>query len=685
MEIANLKQMPVTAIKGVGAEREKLLQKLNVNSVYDLLYVFPREYENRGNQKTISELEDDETVTVHAMIGSRPVERRIRSNLSVCKFAIKDATGNASIVFYNQPFLKNTFRFGQWYYFYGKVSKNFGVTELQSPTYAKEAQGIVPIYPLTQGLSQNVLRKTIQTAFLQAGEVSDYLPAWILEEYGLCPLSEALYTIHFPTDEQQVAKARTRLVFDELFLLQLSLFQVRNRLKEEVQGFAFQKVPELQQFIEGLPFSLTEAQRQVLREIEADMESTKVMNRLVQGDVGSGKTIVALLAMLKAVRSGYQAAYMAPTEILAEQHFRNINGFLEGTGVRTAILKGSQSRVQREAVLTQIADGEADIIIGTHALIQESVAFSKLGLVITDEQHRFGVRQREILSEKSQGVPDVLVMTATPIPRTLGLILYGDLDISVIDTMPRGRLPIKTYVVGESMRARITKFILKQVEEGHQAYIVCPAIEEKEENAGMPELQQLKKAEEYYKEVTDSLNGAFRHVEVGLIHGKMKRAEQETTMARFAAGEIKILIATTVIEVGVDVPNATLMVVENAERFGLAQLHQLRGRVGRGKDQSFCVLFCQSNSDVSRERMQVMAGTTDGFVIAQKDLEIRGPGEFFGTRQHGLPVLKIANLYQDTQILRLAQKAAGQFLQGGFRLSGVEKNVINGLISDIVL
>lgn len=685
MDITSLKQMPVTTIKGVGAEREKLLQKLNVNSVYDLLYVFPREYENRGKLKTISELEDGEVVTVHAMIGSRPTERRIRSNFSICKFAIKDATGNASIVFYNQPFLKNTFRFGQWYYFYGKVSKNFGVIELQSPTYDKELQGIVPIYPLTQGLSQNVLRKTIQTAFSQVVAISDYLPAWLLEEYHLCSLSEALYQIHFPQNEKQVARARTRLVFDELFLLQLSLFQVRNRLKEEVQGFSFQKVPELRRFMDGLPFSLTDAQRQVLREIEADMESPKVMNRLVQGDVGSGKTIVALLAMLKAVRSGYQAAYMAPTEILAEQHFRNINRFLEGTGVRTTLLKGSQTKIQREQVLQQIVKGEADIVIGTHALIQESVQFHNLGLVITDEQHRFGVRQREILSEKSGGVPDVLVMTATPIPRTLGLILYGDLDISVIDTMPRGRLPIKTYVVGESMRERITKFILKQVEEGHQVYIVCPAIEEKEETADMPESQGLKKAEEYYKEVTNPASGVFRHVQVGLIHGKMKRAEQEATMARFAAGEVNILIATTVIEVGVDVPNATLMVVENAERFGLAQLHQLRGRVGRGKEQSFCVLFCQSNSDVSRERMQVMAGTTDGFVIAQKDLEIRGPGEFFGTRQHGLPVLKIANLYQDTQILRLAQKAAGQFLQGSFCIPEPEKIVINSLISDIIL
>ena len=415
------------------------------------------------------------------------------------------------------------------------------------------------------------------------------------------------------------------------------------------------------------------------------MESPKVMNRLVQGDVGSGKTIVALLAMLKAVRSGYQTAYMAPTEILAEQHFRNINGFLEGTGVRTALLKGSQGKQQREQVLQQIVSGQADIVIGTHALIQETVQFHNLGLVVTDEQHRFGVRQREVLSEKSSGVPDVLVMTATPIPRTLGLILYGDLDISVIDTMPRGRLPIKTYVVGESMRERISKFILKQVEEGHQVYIVCPAIEEKEETADMPELQELKKAEEYYKEVTNGVSGIFRHVEVGLIHGKMKRAEQEATMARFSAGEVKILIATTVIEVGVDVPNATLMVVENAERFGLAQLHQLRGRVGRGTAQSFCVLFCQSNSDVSRERMQVMAETTDGFVIAQKDLEIRGPGEFFGTRQHGLPVLKIANLYQDTDLLRMAQKCAGAFMQGGFLLSEPEKSAINSMIFDIIL
>lgn len=685
MEIATMKQTPVTALKGVGAEREKLLQKRNIYNIYDLLYSFPREYENRGNVKTISQLEDGETVAVHAMIASKASQRRIRANLSVCKFAIKDTTGNATIVFYNQPFLKNTFHFGQWYYFYGKVTRNFGVIELQTPTYDKEKQGVVPVYHLTQGLSQNILRKTIQAAFDMVGEIPDYLPTWLREEYGLCSLQEALYMVHFPQDEAQAAKARKRLVFDELFLLQLSLFRVRNCMKQEVKGFTFAKVPELQTFIDGLPFALTQAQKSVLHEIEEDMESPRVMNRLVQGDVGSGKTIVALLAMLKAVKSGYQAAYMAPTEILAEQHFRNINGFLEATGVRTAILKGSQNRAQREEALQQIADGQVDIVIGTHALIQESVKFSKLGLVITDEQHRFGVRQREILAGKAEGVPDVLVMTATPIPRTLGLILYGDLDISVIDTMPQGRLPIKTYVVGESMRERISKFILKQVEEDHQVYIVCPAIEEKEEQEGLPEMDALKKAEEYYKEVTDCANGVFRHVEVGLIHGKMKRSEQEATMSRFASGEIKILIATTVIEVGVDVPNATLMVVENAERFGLAQLHQLRGRVGRGKDQSFCVLFCQSRSDVSRERMQVMASTTDGFVIAQKDLEIRGPGEFFGTRQHGLPTLRIANLYQDTDILRLAQKAAGLFMEGVFRLSDAEEKAVNALTMDIIL
>lgn len=676
MDIMECKELPVTAVKGVGAERAKLLSKLGIESVYDLLYFFPREYEDRSKGKHIAELEDGDIVTLYAMVATKAVEKRIRPGFSLCKFGIKDQTGNASIVFYNQPFIKNTLKLGQWYYFYGKVTKNFGMAEMQTPTYDKEAQGLVPLYALTKGLSQNILRHCIKEALHMVTGLQEYLPEWLRAEYGLCDIQSAIQGIHFPETAEETMLARKRLIFEELLILQLSLFQMRNQMKEEVNGFAFQKVPELEALIQSLPFALTEDQKEVFREIETDMESSRVMNRLVQGDVGSGKTIVAVLAMVKAVKSGYQAAYMAPTEILAEQHLRNISVFLTDTGIRVRLLKGGQTKKQREEILEEIREGEADIVVGTHALIQSQVAFRNLGLVITDEQHRFGVRQRAMLADKAQGVPDVLVMTATPIPRTLALILYGDLDISVIRSMPKGRVPIQTYVVEESMRQRIHSFIRKQVQEGRQVYIVCPAIEEKEEITSQ-ELLELKKAEEYYREITTRI---FPDIPAGLVHGKLRNTEKEAAMRAFSAGETKILVATTVIEVGVDVPNASLIVIENAERFGLAQLHQLRGRVGRGAYQSYCVLFNQSKSQVSKERMKVMAETADGFVIAQKDLEIRGPGEFFGTRQHGLPILRIANLYEDTDVLKDAQKAAGYLLENEYKLNEQEKNGINRLI-----
>jgi len=683
VDIFRMKNSQLTSLKGVGEERAKLLLKLGMNNVYDVIFFFPREYEDRSKIKTIAEAEDGEFVTIHAMIATKPAEKRIRPGLAIYKFGIKDATGNATISFYNQPFIKNTFKQGKWYYFYGKISKNYGGAEIQTPSYNEKPQGIIPIYPLTKGISQNVLRNIIKAALDKVGVIEEYMPEMVKNQIELSDLNQAIQSIHFPESEEKMLSARKRLVFDELFILQMSLTGMRNRLKNEVNGYAFGETPQIQEFINKLPFELTGAQKNVFQEIEKDMESGKVMNRLVQGDVGSGKTIVALLAMLKAVINGYQAAYMVPTEILAEQHLKTITAFLSEMNINTVLLKGGQSKKQREAVLQNIEDGSADIIIGTHALIQESVGFHKLGLVITDEQHRFGVRQRSFLAEKSVGVPDVLVMTATPIPRTLAMILYGDLDISVIDALPKGRIPIKTYVVDEDMRERIEKFIIKIVNEGRQAYIVCPAIEEKEDGEIKSyEMLELKKAEEYFKNVSE---GVFRNIPVGIVHGKMKNADKEQAMKDFAENRTKILIATTVIEVGVDVPNAVLMVVENAERFGLAQLHQLRGRVGRGSYQSYCVLFNQSKSQVSSERMKVMSGTTDGFVIAKKDLEIRGPGEFFGTKQHGLPLLKIANLYQDTDILKEAQKAAGYILENEFLLSQNDKDNLNGIIIGLEL
>lgn len=683
MYIQDLKNVPVTEIKGIGEERGKILKNMGINSVFDLIYFFPREYEDRSVVKPISDIQDGETATIRAMVVSKCVEQRIRKNLALYKFSVKDTSGSAVITFYNQPFVKNILKPGAWYYFYGRIYKNFGKMEMQAPACDTENKCIVPVYSLTKGMTQNILRKIIKSALEYAVGIEDYMPSEVKEFYGLYDLKEAVRTMHFPDlDSEKLAMARKRLVFDEFFILQLSLFKVRNKLKQEENGFVFGPVPEIKCFIDSLPFELTEDQKNVFREIEEDMESNRVMNRLVQGDVGSGKTVVAVLAMFKAVRNGFQAAYMAPTEILAEQHFKTVSKFLKGFDINVVLLKGGQSKKQREQVLSLIENGEAQIIIGTHALIQEAVSFKSLGLVVTDEQHRFGVRQRAMLAEKSCGVPDVLVMTATPIPRTLAMILYGDLDISSIKTMPKGRIPIKTYAVDESFRERINNFVIKNASEGRQVYIVCPAIEENEENTVSFDGTDLKKAEEYYKEVSQ---GVFRGFRVGLIHGRMKNAEKEETMKRFSSGEIDILVTTTVIEVGVDVPNAALIVVENAERFGLAQLHQLRGRVGRGQWQSFCVLFNQSKSEVSRERMKVMTNTSDGFIIAQKDLEIRGPGEFFGTKQHGLPILKVANLYEDTIILKEAQKAAGYFLNYEYKMNEKEKNGINCLIMDIKL
>ena len=689
MDIFQIKNTPVISVKGVGDERAKTLSKLNISTVYDLLFYPPREYEDRSQLKDIAMLEDGEMVCVYAIISTNPVERRIRQGLSILKFGIKDSSGNATITFYNQPYVKNTLKFGQKFYFYGKIYKSYGVTEMQNPSYDRQSQGIVPVYPLVKGLSQNILKNMIKAAFDKIGVIEDYLPDKIREEYNLCDINYAVRGIHFPENTEHSRVCRKRLIFDELLILQLSLSKLRNKLKDEVDGFAFKKVPEISSFINKLPFKLTDAQIQVFSEIEEDMESNKVMNRLVQGDVGSGKTIVALLAMIKAVKSGYQAAYMAPTEILAEQHFKNISGLLENShferseefmNIKVVLLKGGQSKKEREEALRLISEGDAGIIIGTHALIQEAVVFKKLGLVITDEQHRFGVRQRTVLTEKSSGVPDVLVMTATPIPRTLALILYGDLDISIIDKLPEGRIPIKTYVVDESMRPRINKFILKNIDEGRQVYIVCPAIEESGEETdtqGSSFLKlndNLKKAEEYYTETSRTI---FQNISCGIIHGKLKTAEKEKTMFDFYTGKIKILIATTVIEVGVDVPNASLIVVENAERFGLAQLHQLRGRVGRGQYQSYCILYNQSKSDISKERMDVMEKTSDGFIISQKDLQLRGPGEFFGTRQHGIPALRIANLYEDTNVLKDAQKAAGYILEYEYSMEGKYEALLN--------
>ncbi|MDR0287273.1 MAG: ATP-dependent DNA helicase RecG [Clostridiales bacterium] len=643
-------------IKGVGQARAAALERLGVFTVQDILEMYPREYEDHSIVKKICELRLGDTVTVRGRPCGLFEIRRIRKNLSVSTIKIDDGTGQLTIVFYNREFVKNQIKQGIIYSFYGEVSKSFKGLELQNPVFEihglnSNFEGILPVYPLTKDLSQNILRKIVKSVLDSCLEIEDLLPVEIREAHKLCGKDFAIRNIHFPLNHENLQIARHRLVFEELMILQCVLAEAKNNYTGQ-DAVVFAPCADLEELINSLPFTLTASQNKVIDEIKSDMYSSKVMNRLVQGDVGSGKTAVAIAAMYIAIKSGYQAGYMAPTEILADQHFQTVKGILEPFGIKVSLLTGSIPGKARQETLFGIEDGTVQCVVGTHAIIQKNVVFKNLGLVITDEQHRFGVRQRAALSGHGKN-PDVLVMTATPIPRTLALILYGDLDISVIDTLPQGRVKIKTYIADDSLRDRIYKWIVKLAEEGRQIYIVHPSIEP-------GETAELKSASEHYEALS---RGLFHTIETGLIHGKMKSAEKEEVMRRFVKGDIKVLFTTTVIEVGVNVPNAVLMVVENAERFGLAQLHQLRGRVGRGSLQSYCVLFNQSQSDIAAERMEIMKKTTDGFVISDKDLEIRGPGEFFGTRQHGLPTLKIANLYTDLYMLNEVRGAAGYILK----------------------
>lgn len=575
---------------------------------------------------------------------------RIRGNLTLCKLIVRDESGTCQITWYNQPYLKNVFHQNQRYKFYGKVKNLAGKIEMQSPVYEPEESSkntgkIIPIYPLTYSLSQNTIRKIIENGISEvAGKLPETMPDYFIKQYSLYDLNTAVEQIHFPTDFAHFEKARKRLVFEELLSMQLALLSLKSQYEVEKQGICFAENAKMSDVINDLPFSLTKAQLRVLEEIDHDMESPKPMNRLLQGDVGSGKTIVALIAAYKAVKSGYQAVIMAPTAILATQHLESFNEILAKTGIRCELLVSGISKKKKEDILQRLADGEIDILIGTHAVLEENVVFSKLGLVVTDEQHRFGVRQRSTIAEKGEN-PDVLVMTATPIPRTLALILYGDLDISMIDELPPNRKKIETYAVTKEMEARVNAFIAKNIDEGRQCYIVCPLVEENEEINAKSVMEMV----EVYK------NQIFTNYRVEYLHGKMRPREKDEIMERFKNGEIDILISTTVIEVGVNVPNSNIMVIENAERFGLAQLHQLRGRVGRGEYQSYCILKYQGKSKVVQERMKVISNTNDGFIISEKDLELRGSGEFFGTKQHGIPEFKIANLFEDMETLKQIQ------------------------------
>ena len=645
-------------IKGIGEQRAKALNKLGIATLRDLIGWFPRKYDDRRAAKRIADLVPGENACVAAMIASPPTVSHIRKGMTLVKVRAVDDTGVLDVTFFNQTWLKDQLHQGETYIFYGKAEVNLLRKTMASPIVEQEGKGeftgrIVPIYPLTAGVSQLVLSRSIRQGLDTCADIlPDVLPDAVRQEHALCRISYAYENIHFPEDEHALDLARRRLAFEELFLFTIGLKRLRNR-RETVSVPPCTPV-DMAEFYNALPFTLTVAQKRCVEEALSDMRSGTPMNRLCQGDVGSGKTMVAAACVYFCVKNGRQAALMAPTEILAQQHYNGLAPLMEQLGIRCALLTGSTKAAVKRSISAQLSSGEINFAIGTHALITEGVEYADLGLVVTDEQHRFGVAQRAALSAKGQH-PHTLVMSATPIPRTLALILYGDLDVSIIDQLPPGRQPIETYAVPGSYHPRLYNFIRKLVGEGRQAYIVCPMVEVNDE------LPDERKAVTEYAAMLQK--DVFPDLRVAFVHGKMKPKEKEAVMTAFAAHETDILVSTTVIEVGVDVPNAAVMVIENAERFGLSQLHQLRGRVGRGKHQSYCILVSDNRNDETRERLKVMTKTADGFQIAEEDLRLRGPGDFFGVRQHGLPGLRIADIGCDTKLLREAQEAAEALLK----------------------
>ena len=655
----------VRYVKGIGEQRARSLEKLGIRTLRDLISYFPRAYDDRRSSKRIKDLTEEESACVEAMVAAPPTLSRIRKGLELVKLRAVDETGALDVTFFNQAYWKDNLQLGESYVFFGKVEASGRKRSMANPIVERVGAGqmtgrIVPIYPLTAGISQLTLVKAVEQG-LEACRtlLPDPLPDQVRRECQLCHIGYAYEKIHFPGSEEELAIARRRLVFEELFLLAIGLKRLRGRRDD--LACAPWRDADLSDFTAALPFPLTGAQRRAIDEIRADLTSGRPMNRLIQGDVGSGKTMVAAAALLCAVRNGKQAALMAPTEILAEQHYAGLAPLLEKLGARCVLLTGAVKAGERRAALAALADGTAQVAIGTHALITADVAYRDLGLVVTDEQHRFGVAQRSALAAKGER-PHLLVMSATPIPRTLALMIYGDLDVSVMDELPPGRQKIDTFCVPGSYRQRIYRFIDKQAAAGRQAYIICSMVEE---NDQIPD--DRKAASEYAKSLQEKV---FPHLRVVCVHGRMKPKEKERVMAAFAAGEIHILVSTTVVEVGVDVPNAAVMMVEDADRFGLSQLHQLRGRVGRGAHKSYCILVSDNRSEESRARLKVMTQTGDGFKIAEEDLRLRGPGDFFGRRQHGLPALKVADFSCDMALLREAQEAAARLLERDPELAG---------------
>lgn len=643
-------------LKGVGEKRAGLLNKLGIFTIEQLFEYYPRDYRDFSHEMLVSDCESGENACIKATLISNVKEHMVRRGMTLYKCDFTDGKTVIHATLFNQKFLAKSLKIYEDYILFGKIEKRLSFAEMNSPQIlpAKDNAGIHPVYRATERLSSAAIEKLVRTALEQHGEFAETLPQEIRQKYDLIDLTAAMRNIHFPNSFELLAAARKRLIFEELLTLQLGLLKLKSKKRREshiriINDFT-------QEFLHMLPFSPTGAQLRAVKDCVADMQGKYPMNRLLQGDVGSGKTAVAAGVIYTAVKNGFQCALMAPTEILANQHYETLSNLLGSAGIKTELLTGSTPAAEKRRIKAALACGEAQLAIGTHALIQKDVDFKNLGLVITDEQHRFGVNQRASLAEKGSEV-HTLVMSATPIPRTLALMIYGDLDISILDELPPGRQKIRTDVVDSRYHKRLYEFVKKQIAAGQQAYIVCPLVEAGESD--------LLPAEEYAEQLA---NGAFKGINLGVLHGKMNSKSKERVMAGFVSGHIKILVATTVVEVGVDVPNASVMIIENAERFGLSQLHQLRGRVGRGKVQSYCVLVSDSESETARERLQIMKKYSDGFKIADEDLKQRGPGDFFGNRQHGLPELKIADMLSNTEILAECRRCADDILKEDFRL-----------------